>query len=104
MHAISGAFVWIKYIWIKETCEKLLSVKMVQKGQKSRSLNLKIYKELDQTPLTKVVDNKISQNFSFGRFWSVMEEIGENCKGKQSNTKYNKISEFSQNFPRFRSL
>jgi len=44
---------------------------------------------LDQTPLTKVVDNKLLQNFAFWIFWSVMEEIGENGKWKQSNTKYN---------------
>ena len=31
-----------------------------------------------------------------------MEEIEENCKWKQSNTKYNQISEFSQNSPMFR--
>jgi hypothetical protein len=52
-------------------------------------MHSKFWKELDQTPLTKVVDNKISQNFAFGRFLSVMEEIGENIKRKQTNLKDN---------------
>ena len=58
---------------------------MAQKEQKSRSLNFKIQKDLDQTPLTKVVDHKISQNNVFGRFSSSMEKFG--AKLSQSSTK-----------------
>ena len=62
-----------------------------QNTQMLRSLHLKIFWVLDQTPINKVVDDRISENFVFGRFWSLMEKYGEkpNWKSDYLNLNWN---------------
>ena len=77
---------------------------MFNKPHKFEAMHLKIYKGSALDPLSKVLELLKSNNFTFGKVWSYMEEIGEKFKWKQSNTKYNWISESSQKSPKFRSL
>ena len=60
------------------------------------SLHFKIYEELAIDPLSKVSELSKSNNFSSGRFWSYMKEIGENLNG---NSQIQNITKF-QNFPK----
>ena len=77
---------------------------MSNDSYKFGTMHLKIYKVSALGPLSKVLELLKPNNFDFDRFWSCMEEIVEKFKWKQSNTKYNWISESSQKSPIFRSL
>ena len=64
----------------------------------------KIHEELVLGPLIKVLDYQKSNNFYFDRFWTDMEEIGENLNGNSQIQNKNWISESSQKSPIFRCL
>ena len=60
----------------------------------------KIYNELGQEPLSKVVELYLSWNFAFGRFWTYMEEFGEKCERKQPNINFTEFSGISEKSPK----